>query len=388
MQVRLVDRPETFRELMQEISGAPLIAMDTEAASFHRYHDRIYLIQLSTPTITAVIDPLGVGDLAPIGELLADAGVEKVFHDADYDLRLFDRQFGFRARRLFDTRIAAQFLNEPGIGLAALLEKYFGVTADKRFQRADWSARPLSQAMLEYAAGDTQNLCELQSLLRDSLITAGRLSWVAEEFGILEGTRWTAPEADPELDFLRLKGSKALDRRGLGVLRELHGWRAATAAQLDRAEFRIVGNEVLLHLAAHPVTTAAELATVKGIGRDIAERRGAEVLQAIARGQSVSEDELPRHPRPMRRTADPVYEMRLEALKKARNGIAERIGLAPGVLCPNGTLEAIGRAEPENLGVLAGVHGVRQWQVEVFGGELLAAMHAAHPSVANATKES
>ena len=241
MAIRLVDTPETFEALLSDISGAPLVALDTEAASFHRYHDRIYLIQLSTPSVTAVIDPLGVADLSPIGTLLADPDVEKVFHDADYDLRLFDRQFGFRAKRLFDTRIAAQFLSEPGIGLGALLEKYFGVTADKRFQRADWSARPLSAPMLEYAAGDTLNLCELRHILREKLDEAGRLAWVAEECTLLEGTRWTAAEADPELDYLRLKGAKALDRRSLALLRELHGWRAETAATLDRAEFRVLG---------------------------------------------------------------------------------------------------------------------------------------------------
>src|ERR1019366_2701522 len=143
MNIRVVDRPESFGALLAEIASAPLVALDTEAASFHRYHDRIYLIQLSRPTSTAVIDPLSAGSLAPIGALLADPAVEKVFHDADYDLRLFDKEFCFHAKHLFDTRIAAQFLNEPGIGLAALLEKYFGITADKRFQRADWSVRPL-----------------------------------------------------------------------------------------------------------------------------------------------------------------------------------------------------------------------------------------------------
>ena len=131
--VRLVDRPETFHALLDEVRGAPLVALDTEAASFHRFHDRIYLVQLSTRTLTAVIDPLGVGDLTPIGDLLVDPAIEVIFHDADYDLRLFDKQFGFRATHLFDTRIAAQFLNEPGIGLGALLAKYFDVTADKRF---------------------------------------------------------------------------------------------------------------------------------------------------------------------------------------------------------------------------------------------------------------
>jgi ribonuclease D len=379
MAIRLVDSPATFQALMSEIGGAPLVALDTEAASFHRYHDRIYLVQLSTPTLTAVIDPLGVGDLSPIGRLLADPDTEKVFHDADYDLRLFDRQFGFRAKRLFDTRIAAQFLSEPGIGLGALLEKYFGVLADKRFQRADWSARPLSPAMLEYAAGDTLNLCELQHILREKLAEAGRLSWVAEECTLLEGTRWTAAEADPELDYLRLKGAKALDRRSLALLRELHGWRAQTAATLDRAEFRVVVNEVLLHLAQHPVSTIDELAAVRGMGRDMLERRGEEILDAIRRGQAVPEADLPRLPRPTRRNSDPAFDLRLEALKKERNAAAERLGLAPGVLCPNGTLEAIARAEPENLGALEGVVGVRRWQLEILGMGLLAAMHAVQP---------
>ena len=382
MPVRLVDRPDTFRELLAEVAGAPLVALDTEAASFHRYHDRVYLIQLSTPTLTAVIDPLGVGDLAPIGALLADPAIEKIFHDADYDLRLFDKEFGFHARRLFDTRIAAQFLNEPGIGLAALLEKYFAVTADKRFQRADWSARPLSPAMLDYAAGDTLNLCELRDILLSQLDAIGRLGWVTEEFERLEGTRWTAAAADPMADFLKMKGARVLERRGLAILRELHGWRSATAAALDRAEFRVMGNEVLLELAQRPATTMEALAAVKGIGRDGIDRRGAEILQAIARGLAVPDAELPRFPRGTRRETDPAYEIRLEALKKGRNALAEKLQLAPGVLCPNGTLEAIARAQPEDIDGMRHLPEVRRWQLEVIGPDLLAAMHAAIPSAA------
>ena len=381
MAVRLVDSPPAFHALMHEVRGAPLVALDTEAASFHRYHDRIYLIQLSTPALTAVIDPLGVGDLAPISDLLADPAIEKVFHDADYDLRLFDRQFGFHARNLFDTRIAAQFLNEPGIGLGALLERYFGVIADKRFQRADWSQRPLSQAMLEYAAGDTVRLCELRDILRSKLGEIGRLDWVLEECVLLEDTRWTAAEVDLELDYLRLKGAKALDRRSLARLRELHGWRANIAAALDRAEFRVIGNEALLHLAAHPVETLEQLRSVRGVGRELADRRGDEILAAIRRGDAVPDAALPRLPRAPRRLSDPLFDLRLDALKRERNTLAERFALAPGVLCPNGTLEAIARAEPENLAALAGVPAVRRWQVEAIGAELLAAMPVA-PQVA------
>ncbi|HEX3928061.1 MAG TPA: HRDC domain-containing protein [Gemmatimonadales bacterium] len=375
MNVRLVDEPAAFVTLMAEIAGAPLVAMDTEAASFHRFIDRIYLIQLSTPTTTAVVDPLGVGDLAPIGALLADAAVEKVFHDAAYDLRLFDKEFGFHARHLFDTRIAAQLLNEPGIGLAALLEKYFGVRPDKRFQRADWSARPLTAPMLDYAAGDTSHLCELRDILLNRLREMGRLEWAMEEFELLENIRWTAPQAAPETDFIEMKGARALDRRGLALLRELYIWREQTAHALDRAQFRVLGNEVLLHLSQHPVATPEELSHVRGIGRDTLERRGDEILAAIARGLAVADEALPRFARSPRRVPDPAYELRLGRLKLRRNAIATRLDLAPGVLCPNGTLEAIARVLPQDLAALGAIHEVRRWQVKEFGSELLEALH-------------
>ena len=151
--VPLIESQADLEALFARLRSAPLLAVDTEAASFHRFIDRVYLLQISSRDETAVVDPLAVESLAPLSLVLADPEVEIVFHDADYDLRLLDREYGFRATAVFDTRIAAQLLNEPGVGLAALLEKYMGVRLDKRFQRADWSARPLSPEMLEYAAG-------------------------------------------------------------------------------------------------------------------------------------------------------------------------------------------------------------------------------------------
>lgn len=374
--VRLVDRPETFHALLDEVRGAPLVALDTEAASFHRFHDRIYLVQLSTRTLTAVIDPLGVGDLTPIGDLLADPAIEVIFHDADYDLRLFDKQFGFRATHLFDTRIAAQFLNEPGIGLGALLAKYFGVTADKRFQRADWSARPLSPPMLDYAAGDTVHLCELRDILTEQLDAMGRTEWVAEEFENLEKIRWTGGGEGPETAFLRLKGAKALQRRELAILRELYNWREETSARLDRASFRVLGNEVLFALAQQPVHSLEELGRVKGVGQEGAQRRGNEILAAIAKGEAIPDRDLPRVDRPARRVPDPAFEARVEALKHRRNRLAEELQLAPGVLCPNGTLEAIARAEPADMAALTTIPEMRRWQVKVLGPSLLEAVAA------------
>ena len=195
--LRLIEDSAEFATMLRRLRNEPTVAIDTEAASFHRYRDRVYLVQLSTRDETHLVDPLALPGLPGFGELLADPAIEKLFHDADYDLRLLGYEFGFTATNLFDTRVAAQFLNEPGIGLAALLEKYIGVRPDKRFQRADWSARPLTQPMLEYAAMDTRHLPDLRDLLRDKLLARGRLEWVLEECALLTAVRWPDP-APPE----------------------------------------------------------------------------------------------------------------------------------------------------------------------------------------------
>lgn len=371
--VEVVADQAAFDRLLDGLAHEPLLAVDTEAASFHRYEDRVYLLQISSRDRTAVVDPLGVERLDRFGALLADPRIEVIFHDADYDLRLLERQYGIRAARLFDTRIAAQFLNEPGIGLAALLQKYFGVTLNKKYQRADWSARPLSDEMLAYAATDTRYLAALRDELRGQLEARGRLAWVEEEFGLLEGVAWAAVEPG-ESSYLRLKGAKALKGRELALLRALYDWREGTARRLDRASFRILNNEPLFMMARQPPRTMEELQRVKGVGPETIARRGAEILDAVEQAMAIPERDLPRLPRLPRRVPDPAADARLERLKTARNLIAQRLELAPGVACPNGTLEEIARQAPTTLGALEAIPSMRRWQREEFGKELLAAV--------------
>lgn len=371
--IRLIESQAGLDALVRELADAPLVAVDTEAASFHRYRDRIYLLQVSTADTTAVVDPLAVKDLSAFGRVLADPAVEIVFHDADYDLRLFDLEYSFRATHLFDTRVAAQLLNEPGIGLAALLEKYLGMKVDKRFQRADWSARPLSPEMLAYAATDTRHLPELRAIMADRLTAAGRLSWAEEEFALLERIKW-GPAADDEPGFLKLKGAKALRGKQLAVLREVFQWREGLAKRLDKAAFRILNNEPMLAIAKDQPADEEQLKAIKGVSADLAERRGKEILRAVERATALPEAKWPKLERPARRTPDPAFEARVDRLKAVRNTLAKKLDLAPGVLCPNGTLEAIARVNPKEEKELAKVEGLRRWQRENFGAELLAAV--------------
>lgn len=381
-----LDTPEAVTRFIDSIAGTREIALDTEGASFHRYVDRIYLLQLSTASANAIIDPLPVGVPQGLGKLLEDPDVEVVFHDADYDLRLLHQDYGWRTTHIFDTRIAAQLLGLKAFGLAALLERYFGLKLDKKHQRADWSMRPLSRDMLDYAALDTLYLLPLRDKLRDELRSAGRLGWAEEEFRRLEGTQWEVE--DPDAAFLRMKGARDLDRRQLAYLRELFAWRNRVAAQLDRATFRVASNEMLIAIAQAAPDSTNALAGIKAVPPPIRQRHGAEMLECVRRGASVAEAELPRFPRAQRWERDNDFDARVNRLRAVRDAAAQRLALDPGVLCSRERLEAIARLDARSIESLEGVEGLRRWQIDVLGEPLLNALHGAKKSGEVADEES
>ena len=375
--MKYVDTPQDLAAFIASVRRESRVGVDTEAASFHRFRDRIYLLQISSPTQTALIDPVAIAatDLAPVGALLADPQLEKVFHDADYDLRVLDRDYAFHAVRLFDTRVAAQLAGEPAIGLAALLEKYVGVKLDKEHQKADWSLRPLTPPMLAYAAADTHYLLPLRDALEQRLQSLGRLAWAREEFKQLESLRWTGPAGSGEEDtYLRLKGAKGLGPRSLAALRLLHRWRDTVAERDDKASFRIIGNESLVAVSRALPATRADLTHIRELPSSLARRHGDALLAAVARAKSLSDAELPRLERRPRPQKDPGFDTRLERVKAVRNRVAAELGLEAGVLCGRTTLEAVVRARPTNRAALEQIGELRRWQIDVLGDALLEAV--------------
>jgi ribonuclease D len=367
-----LDTSDAVSRWLSSIGDSKLVAVDTEGASFHRFVDRIYLLQISTREKTAVVDPLPIGVPKELGALVEDPSVEIVFHDADYDLRLLQQDYGWQIRNVFDTRVAAQLMGIRAFGLAALLDRYFGLKLDKKHQRADWSMRPLTKDMLDYAALDTMYLPDLRDRLKEALEGAGRWSWAREEFTRLEATRW-----DPEDDgtaFMRMKGARDLNRRELAVLRELVTWRNAVAAEHDRATFRIIGNEPLFEMIKTMPRDRAALGAIKGMPRGILESRSSELVAAIERGLAVPEADLPRFPRAARWDRDPDFDVRVNALKTARDAVAERLDLDMGVLCARDRLEAVARAKPATLEDFDRIPELRRWQVEVLAPGFLEAL--------------
>lgn len=372
-----LDSPSSADRFLDGIGSTRVIAVDTEGASYHRFVDRIYLLQLSTVTHHAIIDPLKVPDLARLGRLLESREVEVVFHDADYDLRLLHQDYGWRVTNMFDTRVAAQLLGIKAFGLAALLEQNFGVKLDKKHQRADWSMRPLTEDMLDYAAQDTLHLIELSQRLRDALEKKQRWAWAQEEFERLEGTHWEAE--DSSTAFLRIKGARDLTRRELARLRELVPWRDAIARAQDRSTFRVLTNEALLDLARRNPPTMTDLASLRGLNPRLVDQRGREMLEALGRGNRVADNDLPRFPKSARWERDPDFDELVSRLKRVRDEAAQRLDLDPGVLCARERLEAVVRKRPRRMEDLSELPELRRWQVDVLGADFLHALRDAKP---------
>lgn len=353
-----------------ELSREPVIAVDLEADSMHSYQEKVCLLQFSTPTRSLLIDPLAGGDLAPLGPVLANPAIRKIFHAADYDTRSLRRDFGFTLHGLFDTMISCQFLGEEKFGLNDVLGKYYGVTLDKQYQRADWSKRPLSPEMIAYAAADTTHLLQLAVLLEDRLREKGRLDWVAEEFELMEQGAFTEHNGPR---FLRYKGASALDRRQLAILENLLQWRDREAERRDKPPYKVLGNDSLLQLLRQAPRDVTALSTMAGLPGWVAERFGKQLLPVIAAALALPEEELPRFPKGERRERDPAADQRLATLKLWRSKIAKELEMEPGILINNALLEEIARTPPHSLEELDQIT-MKRWQRQVLGAGIVEAL--------------
>jgi ribonuclease D len=358
--IEWVRETASLRVWLERLGRGPL-SLDSEADSMHHYPERVCLVQLSFGGADLLIDPLAGVDMGPLAAVLADAGVRKIIHGADYDLRILHRDFGLVVNGLFDTMVAARLTGESEFGLAALLKKHFGVEADKRYQRADWSRRPLPAEMEAYAALDTRYLAKLKELLERRLSDLGRIAWAEEEFRRLEAVRWIE-RADSEA-FRRVKGSAALSPRQLAVLRELVRFREQQARQRNRPPFRIASNEQLLRLVQADPRSAAALTRMPGLPRSWTRSKDAQqVAAAMQRARDLPESGLPEVRRRAKRPGN-AFERRLRRLLAQRDRLAQELDLEPAVVASRGVLEATmrglegGEGLPEEL---------RRWQADLL----------------------
>jgi ribonuclease D len=376
----LIEKVADLEVLARDLADESVVAFDTEADSFYHYFDKTCLVQVSTRRKIFLIDPIAMGGpeaLAPLGPVFASPDIRTIFHAAEYDLYVLKRDCRFTFANLFDTMICAQLLGYPAIGLAAIAERHFDVRLPKDEQRSDWSARPLRETQLHYAAADVAYLIPLAERLERELKKAKRIAWAEQEFRALERREWPEREFD-KLGYLRIKSARGLDSESLSVLRELYLVRDRRAREIDRPAFKVLGNRTLLEVAQRRPANERELAEMKGVTELILRRFGRDILAAVERGNKKAHGPIPRlEGGNGRRRMDRRAERRLEALKRWRSERARELALDPGVLCPNTALEAIAFDDPETPADVAALPEVKPWFASAFADEVIGALRSA-----------
>lgn len=364
----IVVSSEALGSLVKRISREPVLAFDLEADSLHHYREKVCLIQVSTVSETVLIDTLALPDLSPLALVMADPAIRKVFHGADYDIRSLHREFGMNVNNLFDTMVACQFLGYKELGLAAVLKGRFGLELDKRYQKADWSKRPLSPEMIEYAAKDTSMLIELSRQLEEELRVKGRLFWAMEEFDLLSKVR-TAPREDEPL-YVRFKGAARMEPRALAVLEELLRFRDETARQRDLPAFKVFSADTLRELSEKRPVRHGELAGIIGLTPKLIDRYGSKIIEIIFKAVNFPEEKLPSYPRSPRLTQYRRKEEVLKELKRWRESKASSLGMDAGIIANNSLLETLAESLPRDVKGLESITAMKDWQRKEFGAEL------------------
>ncbi len=362
--VALIDSTDALAGLCARLRGERFVTVDTEFMRERTYWPRLCVVQLAGAGETAVIDAEAPGiDLAPLGELLADQGVTKVFHAARQDVEIFLLVFGRVPEPLFDTQVAAMVAGYGDqVGYDQLVSSLTGGVIDKAHRFSDWSARPLSAAQIFYAASDVTYLRTVYEKLAARLEREGRLAWVAEEMAVL--TEPATYRNDPETMWERLKPRTA-NRRMLGILRAVAAWREREAQRVDIPRQRLLKDETLLEIAATAPATPDALARARGLGRGFAEGRiGASLLAVIAAAKALPEEALPQPPatRPGSRPG-PALVALLKVLLAAK---CEAHHVAPRLVASAEEIERLAAEDGADIAALSG------WRREIFGADALA----------------
>ncbi len=369
MQVKMytfVDTPAALAAMLEDLAAQSIVAVDTEANNMFAYREQVALIQFSTRERDYIVDPLANIPVQDLGHILADPHIEKVFHAAEYDLIGLRRDFGFQVVNLFDTMHAARLLGKTRVGLAALLDAYFGVRLDKRFQRANWGVRPLSPEQLAYAAMDTHYLILLRDRLRAELEERGLLPLALEDFRRLSVPPVPNNAFDPE-GFWRLPGAQHLQGASLAVLKSLYLWREEEAKRRDVPPFRVLHNRELVRIAEVLPTRVDDLRHHRDLKHLAHSRYGRTIVRLVREAQKMPP------PRPPARTRRPDrgVAQRYDALRAWRYRVAQSQGVESDIILPREALRRIAVANPRNMEDLRRLNVLGPERLRMFGEDIL-----------------
>jgi ribonuclease D len=344
--IEYIDTPEGLHALCARLRGYDWLALDTEFIREKTYYPQLCLLQIATPDITACIDPLAIGELGELLDVLYDRRILKVLHAARQDLEILYHLRGEPPSPVFDTQIAAPLLGYSGqIGYAVLAERVIGVTVEKKHTRADWSRRPVSEELLRYAADDVHYLALIYRRLSAELHAHGRRGWLDEDFAALsDAGLYSNTPADA---WQRIRGTDRLRGSQLAVLQALAAWREQTAKVLDRPRNWLLRDDVLLDLARQQPSGPDALSHIRSLNERTARRHGADLLEAIARGQNNPPPQVKsarrRHP-----ATTPAQEAVLDAMMALVRIRGAEQSLNPAVIASRAQLEELLWGDPDS----------------------------------------
>lgn len=331
----MIDSDLKLTEFLPVLRAATWVAVDTEADSLHAYPEKLCLVQLTTPQGDRLVDPLVGMNLQPLWVELKKH--QLILHGADYDLRLLRKNHGFVPDRIFDTMLASRLLGEREFGLGSLVKKYLGIVLEKGSQKADWSKRPLTPRMEDYARHDTRHLKALSDILYAQLREKKRLAWLEQSCDRLIAECAIPASLQPDLVW-RLKGSHKLGRPSLAVLRELWRWREKEAIAANKPPYFVLSHEVLVDISAavvdhRPIDTF--------LPRHFSPRRLDGLNEAIQTGLALSPGEHPEVLRFHSRRHTEAQRVRFSQLEQRRNSRALELNLDPTLIASRATLLAL-----------------------------------------------
>jgi ribonuclease D len=362
----LVQAQNMLPRLADELSAQPIVAIDTESNSLYAYKERVCLIQFSIPGKDYLVDPLAIPDLEPLREMLASSKTEKVLHGAEYDVIGLKRDFSFRIRNLFDTRMAIRTLGGEDASLQKLLATEFGVRLSKRYQRANWGKRPLPPELLNYARLDTHYLLPLRERLDSALHQSGRWEENAEACAYVTLLQPPINSFDAQ-GFWQIHNARKLNPKRAAVLRELWSFRDGLARKRDVPLFKVLEDKVLLAIAQAMPRDQKGLSNVPGLSPGHQRRYGRPLLEVVERGSKAP----PAHPPRRKRTSDAILS-RFDRLRQWRKQVAEKRGLPSDIILPRDMLWGIAHQAPKNIEDLRKVLSPLEWRCKRYGKEILA----------------
>jgi ribonuclease D len=369
---KIIDSGSQLADLADKLKNETAIGVDVEADSMYHFKEKVCLIQMATANINVVIDPLMVKDLSALKPVFKSKNIQKIFHGADYDVRSLYRDFNISINNLFDTELASRFMGFPETGLEAVLKKRFSISLDKRFQRKDWSRRPLPREMFDYAAEDARYLLPLSQDLTAELKEKGRLGWVREECEILSNVRPSANGNQPL--YLNFKGAGKLDPRSLAVLEALLQNRREIARKKDRPLFRIIGSHSLLDLAESKPNNKKQLEKSGALSPKQIDMYGRQLLAVINSASKIPQKDLPVYPRRKAPRVPAAAAERVKSLRRWRDRQAQKLAMEPSLILTKSLISILAVQKPAKMSDLSRIQEIKKWQVREFGRDILAAL--------------